>query len=361
MSNISTDKSSLPKVSFVIPTLNAGNYLRGCLESIMSQDYPVDKMEVIIADGGSADSTLSIARKFNTKICENPLKTAESGKAVGIDNSTGKYICLVDSDNLLTEDSWLRRMVFPLEEDDSLIGSEPLYYEYRKEDGFIDRYCALMGMNDPLVFWLGSYDRMNLLSGTWTGLDVCQKEFDHYIEVSLESGNIPTIGANGCMFRTSVLKSATGLYGDYFFDMDILEILTEKRGPQKFAKVRTGIVHLFCGSDMKRFKRKQSRRVRDFLYRRSVSDVLANKNFEERKYTYGKNSSSALIRPLLIFIFQTVTVIPLLYQALKGYKKKPDLAWFAHPILCWITLISYTVGMVQSLFVKSEFSRENWK
>jgi len=361
MSNMSFDKSNLPKVSFVIPTLNASNYLRGCLDSILSQDYPVDKIEIIIADGGSDDLTLDIARRFDTKICENTLRTAESGKAIGIDNSTGKYICFVDSDNLLVGDNWLRRMVGPLEKDRTLIGSEPWRYEYRKEDGFIDRYCALMGMNDPLVFWLGSYDRMNLLSGTWTSLEIDQKEFDDYIEVSLKSGNIPTIGANGCMFRASILKGIPELYGDYFFDMDILEALTRKNGTQKFAKVKVGIAHLFCGSDMGRFKRKQSRRVRDFLYRRSVADVLTHKNFEERKYTYGKNSFIALMKPLLVFVFQTVTIVPLLYQAIKGYTKKPDLAWFAHIPLCWLTLIAYTVGIVQSLFIKSEFSRENWR
>lgn len=45
--------SSVPTVSVVIPTLNAAGVLGPCLESIAAQDYPRDRLELIIADGGS--------------------------------------------------------------------------------------------------------------------------------------------------------------------------------------------------------------------------------------------------------------------------------------------------------------------
>jgi len=50
-----------PKVSILIPTLNAESVLDECLRSIEMQDYPKDKIELIIADGGSKDKTLEIA------------------------------------------------------------------------------------------------------------------------------------------------------------------------------------------------------------------------------------------------------------------------------------------------------------
>ncbi|MDO8727305.1 MAG: hypothetical protein Q7J35_14640 [Candidatus Methanoperedens sp.] len=45
-------------------------------------------------------------------------------------------------------------------QDREIAGTEPLYYNYRKEDGYITRYCAMLGMNDPLCLFLGNYDRI---------------------------------------------------------------------------------------------------------------------------------------------------------------------------------------------------------
>ncbi len=41
-------------------------------------------MEIIVADGGSSDGTLKIARKYESQIVNNPLKTGEAGKAIGL-------------------------------------------------------------------------------------------------------------------------------------------------------------------------------------------------------------------------------------------------------------------------------------
>ena len=143
-------RKSLPMVSFVIPVLNAEKLLPKCLSTILDQDYPKDKIEIIIAVGGSTDKSIEISQKHKAKIYHNKLKTAESGKAVGVEHATGEYICLLDSDNLLPAKNWLKEMVSPLIKDKGIVGSEPLYFKYRRNDGFIDRYCALIGMNDPL-------------------------------------------------------------------------------------------------------------------------------------------------------------------------------------------------------------------
>jgi len=77
-----------------------------CLESIKKQDYPKNKIEIIISDGGSTDRTLEITRKYIQKIFPNPLKTGEAGKAAGIKHATGEIIALIDSDNILPSNSY---------------------------------------------------------------------------------------------------------------------------------------------------------------------------------------------------------------------------------------------------------------
>ncbi len=157
-----------PTVSICIPTLNSISVLDQCLSSIRNQDYPKDKIEIIIGDGGSTDGTLEIAKNYNVIVVSNPLKTAESGKKAAVDASHGEFIALIDSDNFLPTPNWLMQMIEPLIQHPEYVGSEPWEYTWRNTDGFITRYCALIGMNDPFVHFLGNYDRLNGITGKWT-------------------------------------------------------------------------------------------------------------------------------------------------------------------------------------------------
>ncbi|RLE41359.1 hypothetical protein DRJ19_06075 [Candidatus Woesearchaeota archaeon] len=98
----------LPKVSFIIPTLNSGRTLEKCLESIFKQEYP--NIEVIIIDGGSVDNTVKIAKKYNTKILRvrGPLGVA---RQVGVVNSSGELIANWDSDVYIPYRRWLKNAV----------------------------------------------------------------------------------------------------------------------------------------------------------------------------------------------------------------------------------------------------------
>jgi len=335
-----------PKVSFLIPTLNAESVLEDCLKSISIQNYPKDKVEVLIADGGSEDNTLELAKKYKAKVINNRLKTAEAGKMTALKASAGEFCAFVDSDNRLPDKTWLKDMIEPLINHVDVVGSEPWEYTWRKSDGFITRYCALIGMNDPMVHFLGNYDRVNLLTGKWTEVPHEEEDLGKYILVKFDNRGIPTIGANGTIFRTQFLKSA--VHGDYLFDIDILSEFIQKEGSVKFIKLKRGIIHTYCENDILKFARKQRRRVRDFLYHKSVGD---------RKYNWEKSSTRGIIK----FVLASVTIIPLFCQATKGYLKKRDLAWFFHPLACEITLWEYSSGAFISLFKKQQASRKGWK
>jgi len=336
---------TFPSISILIPTLNAASFLGKCFESINKQDYPRNKIEIIIADGGSTDKTLAIAKKYKARIYSNPLKTGEAGKAVACKKAKNELVALVDSDNYLPSKDWLRQMVAPFT-DKEIIGSEPWEYTYRRGDGFIDRYCALMGMNDPLCYFLGNYDRLNVLSGKWTGLSLEEKDKGGWIKITLKPPSIPTIGANGTILRREpVLKS--GLIGDYLFDIDIITQIASQK-PVKFAKVKTGIIHLYCGSDISKFIRKQKRRIKDYLYYQKIG---------ARKYPWEQQNKLGLLK----FVLSCITLLPLVYQSAKGYLKKPDSTWLFHPLACWITFWVYTKEMILAKFGVTEMSRERWR
>lgn len=338
-----------PKISVVTPTLNTGKVLEFCLESISMQDYPKSKVEIIVADGGSTDGTLKIAKKFGAKIVKNKLRTGEAGKAVGVKKATGDFVALIDSDNILPTKNWFKQMIDPLLKHPDAIGSEPWLYTWRQEDGFITRYCALIGMNDPLVHFLGTYDRINLLTGKWTEVPHRGKDYEDYILAEFGSEGVPTIGANGTVFRADFLKSAK--VGDYLFDIDIIAKAVKEKGSVRFVKVKNGIIHTFCESDVKKFVRKQRRRVKDYLYHKEKGD----RDFDWGSMDVGGERPWKIVK----FVLYCVTVVPLFIQAFKGYTKKPDIAWFFHPLACEITLLEYGLGKL-GVLKKEEFDRSSW-
>ena len=346
MYNPTMSSKDLPSISVITPTLNSAEVLLKCLTSIRDQDYPEDKIEMIVADAGSKDKTREIAMKAGAIVIDNPLKTGEAGKAAGLKIAGNDLIALIDSDNILPDKDWFQKMVAPFIKDQETVCCEPWEFTYRREAGKIERYSALFGVNDPFVLFTGKYDKLNRLRGVWTEIKLPQTDHGDWVEVELRSDSaVPTIGANGTIFRSDFLKNQ--IETDYLFDIDVVMTALNKLGSLKIAKVKVGIIHTYCEGSILKFARKQKRRVLDYEFHR-----------KERIVEWESQDMSS---PLIKFVVSTITVVPLLLDSVRGYRKIPDFAWFLHPILCWITLWEYGTGKVSSLFVKSEFDRSNWK
>jgi GT2 family glycosyltransferase len=91
----------LPFVSVVIPVYNEERYIEACLNSVLEQDYPGDRYEVIVADGGSTDRTRAIVEAKaavhpNVRLLDNPQRTQASGLNLGILASRGDYVARQD-------------------------------------------------------------------------------------------------------------------------------------------------------------------------------------------------------------------------------------------------------------------------
>lgn len=337
-------------VSIIIPTLNSEKTLSECLTSIYAQDFPQENLEILIIDAGSIDNTLNIVRRFENMnkikitIFDNPLLTGEAGKAVGFKNSNNEFIAFLDSDNLLPDNGWLRKMMQPFK-DQEIIASEPLEFTYRKKDCFFTRYCALIGMNDPLCLFLGNYDRYSILTGKWTQMPHKEEDVDGYLKIELDSRHIPTIGANGFLIRRSALRKCN--IDKYLFDIDISYELFKSAERVRIAKVKTGIIHIFS-ENLQVFSMKQRRRIKDYLYYNRLGI---------RRYPWKNVNKLGLAN----FLISCMTVFPLLLQSFKGYLKKSDSAWFFHPLACWITLFEYGRETLIGIFVVHKPYRVEWR
>lgn len=91
------------KVSLVIPVRNEENHIQTCIESILNQDFPIDKLEVIFIDGNSSDDTKKIINNYVEKypdliiLFDNPQKTVPFAMNIGIKNSIGDYVIRLDA------------------------------------------------------------------------------------------------------------------------------------------------------------------------------------------------------------------------------------------------------------------------
>lgn len=321
-------------VSFVIPTLNSERTLGECLDAILAQDFPRGEYEIVIADAGSSDRTLEIARaKGVDVVTENPLKTGEAGKTAGIKASHGELIALVDSDNILPNSGWLKAMTAPFA-DAEIFATEPIRYSARPGDASLTRYFAELGMNDPVCLFVGNYDRYCAVTGRWTGLDVPCEKRDGYMKLGIRGG-MPTIGANGFIFRRAILDKVS--WSPYFFDIDVAASAVAA-GCGAVAKVDMSIVHLYCAK-FGDFTRKQRRRIRDFLFFAKT---------KERTYPWKEQRKGGV----LLFVLSAALVLPLVVQSVLFAARAPrgskSLALWHLPV-CYATLWIYGLGVLSKL------------
>jgi glycosyltransferase involved in cell wall biosynthesis len=335
-------KTAYYSVSIVIPTLNSSDFLAKCLSSIAMQKYPRNLIEIIVVDGGSVDSTIEIAKSFGVdKILSNPLRTGEAAKAIGVNAASGDLVVFIDSDNELDNPYWLRDMVQPFKERD-IFGCEALYWVYRTDDTYVNRYFALSGANDPLTLFAGNYCRYSFLTKKWTEVELKHVEArEDYLKITFYPGITPVTGAgNGGILRRDLLRKSH--YAPYFADIDVVNELTNL-GYTNYARVKHGTYHCFAKS------------YRDYLLKclRRSFDYLYFRKSNLRSYPWER----FIRRGLPKFLFSTLTVAPLLLQIRRGIRNKSDIAWFAHIGICWITLIAYGVAWLRALFFNRPFSR----
>lgn len=114
-----TTQQQLPFVSVVMPVRNEAGYIERSLGSVLAQDYPLEQMEIIVADGMSTDQTRALIAGFQTrfprlKVIDNPGKIAPTGLNRAIAQASGDIIVRVDGHCEIAPD-YLRRCVHYLQ------------------------------------------------------------------------------------------------------------------------------------------------------------------------------------------------------------------------------------------------------
>lgn len=104
-------ESLSPLVSVVMPVRNEAAFIKRSLEAVLAQNYPHERIEIIVADGMSTDSTREIVQSIqarhadcNLLLINNPGKIAPAGLNVAIAQAQGAIIVRVDGHCEIAQD-----------------------------------------------------------------------------------------------------------------------------------------------------------------------------------------------------------------------------------------------------------------
>jgi len=110
-------QATYPHVSVVIVSLNGRALLADCLDALAAQDYPQDRIEIIVVDNGSTDDSVTFVRASYPTV-----QVIEAGRNLGFAGgnnlgaraATGDYLAFINND-ARADPGWLRALVEALE------------------------------------------------------------------------------------------------------------------------------------------------------------------------------------------------------------------------------------------------------
>jgi succinoglycan biosynthesis protein ExoA len=91
----------LPRVSIVMPAYNEENYIAACIASVQVQDYPRERIEILVCDGRSTDRTREILAELSAsdpriRVIDNPARLQAAGLGLLVKEATGDIIVRMD-------------------------------------------------------------------------------------------------------------------------------------------------------------------------------------------------------------------------------------------------------------------------
>lgn len=111
-------ENDLPLVTIIMPVRQEAAFIRRSLGAVLAQDYPSDKLEILVADGRSTDGTREIveglvARHPHLRLIDNPGLIVPTGLNAALHQARGEIIMRVDGHTELAP-SYVRECVAAL-------------------------------------------------------------------------------------------------------------------------------------------------------------------------------------------------------------------------------------------------------
>lgn len=317
----------LPKITISVPTYNAAADLPDCLTSIRKQNYPQDKIEIIVADGGSEDNTVEIAKRFGVKVFHNEKKLADYGAKIIVKNATGDLLVVFAADNELGSEDWALKTaeIFERHPDVSAVWGRIIS---GKNDPPINKYYELI-QNDPFTFFMNKNLSDYLKEAE---VDNISEGKCYIFDVDAEK---PLIwGANGLVFKMNLVKDII-LREGFVADNDVFQIMIEN-GHSKVAYMPTlETVHHHVSSLWKWTAKWQ---------RNFIKHLLNEKETRNLNWVFTAGFRKRVVGWM---IYSLIPVFPLGDSIYKSITDK-NIYWLYHPLTCFVQTLVYSYIVVST-------------
>lgn len=134
-----------PIISVIIPVYNTEKYLNQCLDTLVNQTYK--NLEIILVDDGSTDNSLDILNSYSNvdsriKVISQTNKGPGAARNKGLENISGDYISILDSDDFYKLDMYEKMLGKLIETNADVVICKSYDYDNIKDRGRINR-CSL--------------------------------------------------------------------------------------------------------------------------------------------------------------------------------------------------------------------------
>lgn len=315
------------KFSISLPVYNSAKYLQSCLETIFSQDYPKDLIEVLVVDGGSSDNTLEIARSYNTKIFDNPKRLGEYGMQIAVVNASGDLLILFAADNGLVGKDWLRDVsaIFNKHEKLSCFWGKLIH---SRNDPGIMRYYELI-QSEPLAWFLNRNLEFYLKFASQENLNGIK-----YSTFDVEPKRPLCWGANGICYKLCDVKELF-LGEKYVGDNEIFQYMVEK-GKNKVAYSFSLNIYHHTVTSVANWVAK---------WKRNYTQIFLKTRHERRIdwFYYGNFK----LKMFFWLIYSLIPVFSIPHSIYLMFKDK-NIYWLYHPLMCFLQTITYLYWTIAS-------------
>lgn len=302
-------------LSIITPTLNNHKDLRNFLTSIKKQNFPKSQLEVIIADGGSTDDTLLIAKEFGVKILHNKDKFADAGVNLGMKHAVGEIYMVLAADNIYKSSNALQKIV-DVFKDPNIVGAFPRH-AYMKTDTIYTKYINTF--TDPANHFVYGYAcNPRTFERVYT---VLKKTQDYTIYDYTSSKIIPLIAfAQGFTVRSSFKRNKVNSFDDI---APVMEIIKSRK---KIAYMHSVDLYHHTVSGFYNFVNKQAWKTRNYLYKKNFGISHRIKLLSEQQ-----------TKRIYYWPYYSLTIIPPFLFALYHLVKDREKMWILHPFMCIIS------------------------
>lgn len=198
------DKKELPFVSIVVIAYNEEKSIEFTLKSLLNQNYPKNKYEIIVVDDCSKDKTVEIAKEFPIKLIKHKKNLGRSqARNTGLKYAKGEIYVSFDGD-CIAEKSWLKELTKLYANKTEVLGSGGKII-LPNRGNLIDKFILEDGCGNPSPIYATEAKSLFARFKSYLTSKFSDLNNNHFYIIKV--GNI--MGANAS-FYTSDLKSVKG-------------------------------------------------------------------------------------------------------------------------------------------------------